>query len=134
MASRRRRSRRSWSDRLHSRLIQHRDSGVRAALGAALLVGVWLLWPDPGYRALDQSSQGSTDHQPAADVSLRDGLVAAAQASIDVSAKRQLAGEAGAVQERLKQRLRQVARTMPEIPMPHQPSVDRTTEGNTPAA
>jgi polysaccharide deacetylase 2 family uncharacterized protein YibQ len=61
-------------------------------------------------------------------------LVAAAQASVDVSAKRQLAGEAGAVQHRLKQRLRQVAKTMPEIAMPHQPSVDRTIEENTPAA
>ena len=133
MASRRRRSRRSWSHRLHGGLIEHRTSALRAVLGAALLTGVWL-WPEPGYHALDQRSRGSTDHQSAADASLSDGLVAAAQASIDVSAKRQLAGEAGAVQERLKQRLRQVARTMPEIPMPHQPSVDRTTEGNTPAA
>ena len=133
MASRRRRSRRSWSHRLHSRLIQHKDSGVRAALGAALLLGVWLLWPDPGHRALDQRGQGSTD-RAAADARLSDGLVAAAQASVDVSAKRQLAGEAGAVQYRLKQRLRQVAKTMPEIAMPHQPSVDRTIEGNTPAA
>jgi len=109
-------------------MVQHRDSGVRAGLGAALLLGVWLLWPDPGYQALDRSSQGSTD-QAAADARLSDGLVTAAQASVDVSAKRQLAGEAGAVQHRLKQRLRQVAKTMPEIALPHQPPVDLAIEG-----
>ena len=130
MASRRRRRRRSWSHRLHSRLIQHRDSGIRVALGAALLVGVWLLWPEPAYYALDQRS---TDHQAAGDISLSEGLVAAAQASVDVSAKRRLAGEAAAVQARLKQSLRQVAKTMPAIGTPHQPGPDQpTSEGNTP--
>ena len=114
--------------------MQHRTSALRAVLGAALLAGVWLLWPEPGYLALDQPSEGTADQQSLADVGQSDGLVAAAQASVAISAKRQLAGEAGAVQHRLKQRLRQVAKTMPDIAMPHQPSVDRTmTEGNTPA-
>jgi uncharacterized protein len=122
--------RRRRSHRPRRWLIQHRDSGVRAALGAGLLVGVWLLWPEPRYQALDQAS---TVHQPAGDISLSDGLVPAAQASVDVSAKRRLAGEAGAVQARLKQSLRQVAKTMPDIGMPHQPRLDRPTpEGNTP--
>src|SRR5918996_5519042 len=135
MASRRRRRRRSWSHRLHRGLIEHRTSALRAALGAALLAGVWLLWPEPGHLVLDQPSKGSADQLPLADVGQSDGLVAAAQASVAISAKRQLAGEAGAVQYRLRQRLRQVAKTMPDIGMPHQPSVDRTmTEGNTPAA
>jgi uncharacterized protein len=133
MASRRRRSRRSWSHRLQRWGIQHRDSGIRAALGLGLLAGVWLLWPEPGYRAVDQQSETPADQQSRADMGLSDGLVAAAQASVAVSSKRQLAGEAAAVQHRLKQRLRQVAKTMPDIGIPHQPSVDRTTERNTPA-
>jgi polysaccharide deacetylase 2 family uncharacterized protein YibQ len=135
MASRRRRRRRSWSHRLHRGLIEHRTSALRAALGAALLAGVWLLWPEPGHLVLDQPSKGSADQLPLADVGQSEGLVGAAQASVAISAKRQLAGEAGAVQYRLRQRLRQGAKTMPDIGMPHQPSVDRTmTEGNTPAA
>src|SRR5918996_4427201 len=104
MASRRRRRHRSWSHRLHRGLMQHRTSALRAVLGAALLAGVWLLWPEPGYLALDQPSEGTADQQSLADVGQSDGLVAAAQASVAISAKRQLAGEAGAVQHPPQQR------------------------------
>jgi hypothetical protein len=120
MASRRRRRRRSWSSRLQSRLIQHRTSGVRFALGVCLLAGLWSLWPEPGYRTVDQLSLRGAEQQFRAGTALRDGLVGAAQASVAVSAKQQLAGDAAALQWRLRQRLRQVARTMPPIGIPQQ--------------
>ena len=97
-------------------------------------MGVWLLWPEPGYLALDQPSAAGDGRQSPGAVGQSDGLVAAAQASVAISAKRQLAGEAIVVQARLKQRLRQVAKTMPEIAVPGEPPVDARAKGNTPAA
>jgi polysaccharide deacetylase 2 family uncharacterized protein YibQ len=101
-------------------------------LGAALLAVVWLLWPEPGYHALDQHRVRSADQKPVAEGSVSDGLVGAAQASVAVSAKRQLVGEAVVVQYRLRERLRQVARAMPDIGIPRRPLVDRTGTVNAP--
>jgi uncharacterized protein len=133
MASRRRRSRRSWGYRVRRGLIQHRTSTFRSALGVALLTGVWLLWPDPYDHALDQRGAAGPRQQSVAGGELSDGLVPAAQASVAASAKRQLAGERAVVQYRLKQRLRQVARTMPEIGIPHLTPVGPTTAARDPA-
>jgi uncharacterized protein len=101
-------------------------------LGAALLAVVWLLWPEPGYQALDRHRVRSADQKPVAAGSESDGLVGAAQASVAVSAKQQLVGEAAVVQHRLRERLRQVARAMPDIAIPRQPPVDRTGTVNAP--
>jgi hypothetical protein len=98
-------------------------------LGAVLLCGVWLLWPGPAHRGLDQPSAGGPDRQSVAKADVSHGLVAAAQAGVAISAKRQLVGEAAVVQHRLKQRLEQVAKTMPDIGMP-----DRAGERPTPTA
>ena len=95
-------------------------------LGAVLLGGVWLLWPEPAHRGLDQPSAGGPDRRSIAQGDVSDGLVAAAQAGVAISAKRQLVGEAAVVQHRLKQRLEQVAKTMPDIGMP-----DRGGAGST---
>jgi polysaccharide deacetylase 2 family uncharacterized protein YibQ len=92
----------------------------------ALLAGVWLLWPEPAYQAIDRHRVRSAEQQPAADGSASDGLVGAAQASVAVSAKRQLAGQAVVVQYRLRERLRQVAAAMPDIDVPDRPPVDGT--------
>jgi polysaccharide deacetylase 2 family uncharacterized protein YibQ len=118
MASRRRRSRRSWGHRLRRELIQHRTSAFRSVLGVALLAAVWLLWPEPDHRVPDQRDAAGAGQQSVAGGELNDGLVAAAQASVALSAKRQLAGEHAGLRYRLKQRLQQVARTMPDIGTP----------------
>jgi polysaccharide deacetylase 2 family uncharacterized protein YibQ len=125
--------RRRWSHRLRYWLLEHKDSGVRAALGAALLAAVWLLWPGPGHDGSSERSAGRAERQAVADGEPSDGLVAAAQASVAVSAKRQLVGEAAVVRARLEQRLRQVARTMPDIGMPDQAEADPTRSAAKPA-
>jgi polysaccharide deacetylase 2 family uncharacterized protein YibQ len=127
MAIRRRRSRRSWSSsRLHRRLLQHQNSAVRASLGAALLLGFWLWWPDTSQVAPDQRSRWvqSIDEPTAAEPNLDYGLVAAAQASLVVSIKGQIVGGAVASRERVASRLRQVAETMPDIGIPDPPVVN----------
>jgi uncharacterized protein len=96
---------------------------MRAALGAGLLAVFWLLCPEPAYLAVDRLGERRAGQPSAAS----DGLVAAAQASAAVSAKRQLAGDAAAVQYRLKQRLRRLAETMPDIGVPQELAVERTT-------
>jgi polysaccharide deacetylase 2 family uncharacterized protein YibQ len=104
----------------------------RAMLATALLAGFWLLWPEPGYHAIDQHRVRSAVPKPVADDSVSDGLVGAAQASVAGSAKRQLAGEAVVVQYRLRERLRQVAKAMPEIGIPRQPPVEGMGTVNAP--
>ena len=47
MASRRRRSRRSWGYRVRRGLVRHRSIALRSALVIAVLAELWLLWPDP---------------------------------------------------------------------------------------
>jgi uncharacterized protein len=101
-------------------------------LATALLAGFWLLWPEPGYHAIDQHRVRSAVPKPVADDSVSDGLVGAAQASVAGSAKRQLAGEAVVVQYRLRERLRQVAKAMPEIGIPRQPPVEGMGTVNAP--
>jgi uncharacterized protein len=101
-------------------------------LGTALLTVVWLLWPDPRYHAIDQHRGRSAEPKPVAEGSVSDGLVGAAQASVAASAKRQLVGEAVVVQYRLRERLRQVARAMPDIGIPQEPPVDGTGAVNAP--
>jgi uncharacterized protein len=101
-------------------------------LGTALLTVVWLLWPGPRYHAIDQHRGRSAEPKPVAEGSVSDGLVGAAQASVAASAKRQLVGEAVVVQYRLRERLRQVARAMPDIGIPQEPPVDGTGAVNAP--
>jgi polysaccharide deacetylase 2 family uncharacterized protein YibQ len=98
---------------------------LRAMYGVALLAGVWLLWPERGYHAIDQHRLRSADQKPAAHGDVGNGLVGAAQASVAVSAKRQLAGEAVVVQYRLRERRRQVTKAMPDIGIPHPSPVNR---------
>ena len=100
MASRRRRSRRSWSHRVRRGLVQHRSSVFRCALGVAVLAELWLLWPDPGTVRSISAAQQRARHQSVAAGEPSDGLVAVAQASVAVSAKRQLVGRAGVGQYR----------------------------------
>src|SRR4029453_15839838 len=76
MASRRRRSRRSWGNRLRRELIPHRTSVFRSVLGVALLAAVWLLWPGPGHRVPDQRDAAGAGQQSVAGGELNDGLVA----------------------------------------------------------
>jgi uncharacterized protein len=101
-------------------------------LGTALLTVVWLLWPEPGYHTIDQHRGRSAEPKPVAEGSVSDGLVGAAQASVAASAKRQLVGEAVVVQYRLRERLRQVARAMPDIGIPQEPPVDGMGAVNAP--
>jgi polysaccharide deacetylase 2 family uncharacterized protein YibQ len=126
MASPRHWSRRSWFRRLRRWRSEHRTGVQRAMCAVALLAGVWLLWPEPAYQAIDQHRVRSAEQKPAADGSASDGLVGAAQASVAVSAKRELTGAAVVVQYRLRERLRQVAEAMPDIDIPQQPPVDGT--------
>jgi hypothetical protein len=105
----------------------------RSGFAVAVLLELWLLWPAPGYHVHDPRGAAAAGHQSIAPGEPGDGLVAVAQASVAVSAKRQLPGESAAVQYRLKQRLRQVARTMPAIGMPDPAPGDTTSiAGNPP--
>ena len=134
MASRRRRSRRSWRYRVRRGLSRHRRIAVRSALAVALLAEVWLLWPEPDHPVVDQRGAAGAVDQPITGGEVNDGLVAAAEASVAVSGKRQLVGAPAVLQDRLKQRLRQVARTMPDIGMPDPGPIGPTAAERNPPA
>src|SRR5262245_46118291 len=134
MASRRRRSRRSWSRRLRRGLIRHTSIVLRCVLVFVMLAELWLLWPYPRHRAVDQRAAAGARHQSIAPGEPGEGLVAVAQASSAAAVKPRPVGEPAAVQYRLGQRLQQVTKTMPGIGMPEPAPVDPTvTESNLPA-
>lgn len=127
MATRRGRSRRSWtSSRLQRRLLEHRASIVRALSGAALLAGFWLLWPGPP-DVLDSRAARDQNVGEETGTGASGSMTAAAPGSIAVSAKRQLAGEVAAARYHLDKRLRQVASAMPVIGTP-EPTTPALTE------
>jgi len=129
MAARRRRRRKGWK-RLRRVLIDHRFSAAEGLLGVlALIGGVWLLWPSAGEVVVDYRSvwQQSLNRTPAsrdgAGDAFRDPLVRAAQASVAISAKQDLAGTFGRPSgPSLRPRLAKIAHTMPEIGPPDTPA------------
>jgi polysaccharide deacetylase 2 family uncharacterized protein YibQ len=100
----------------------------------AVLAELWLLWPEPRHRVVEQRDAARAGDQSVAFGAPGDGLVPVAQASVALSAKRQLAGEPAVLQYRLEQRLRQVANTMPDIGMPDPAPLDPTVAATNPPA
>lgn len=128
MASRRRRSR-SWSKRLRRSLFEHRFSAAEGCLGiGALGLGLWLLWPAPDGVGIDHRVRWEQSlaaaGAPGEDAEAERGgfdssFISAAQASVSISAKRNLVGSFGQPSgPMLLPRLARVADTMPEIGPP----------------
>ncbi|HEX6143041.1 MAG TPA: divergent polysaccharide deacetylase family protein [Geminicoccaceae bacterium] len=125
MASRRRR-RHARSKALRRILIEHRFSAAEGLLGvAALALGIWMLWPDGGdptaeHRARWQQTLLMAQQSIGEGSEAGDGtLVAVAEASMAVSARRELVGGPGIVSVSLAEhRLAQIADMMPEIGPP----------------
>lgn len=125
MASRRRRRRTGWK-RLRRVLIDHRFTAAEGVLGLlALAGGLWLLWPSSGGVAVDHRSawQQSLHRAPVNGGSEGDAydnpLFASAEASVSISAKRDLESMFGQPSgPSLRPRLAKIAHTMPEIGPP----------------
>ena len=121
----RRRRRSARSKALRRLLIEHRFSAAEGLLGAAALtLGLWLLWPagpDPAAGQRDRWQE--TLRQRHAAVEQPEALGAApisiAEASLAISARRELDGGVGIATVSLAdRRLARIADTMPEIGPP----------------
>jgi len=125
MASRRRRSSKSWSVRLRRVLIEHRFNAAEGLVGVlALVLGLWLLWPAPDDAAVDHRGRWQQSLAEArqstiieADPTRGGAPIAVAKASVSVSAKREVAGLFGAPEGSLRRpRLARIADSViPEI-------------------